>query len=372
MAKHISTLVVILLLQPHQSGLSQQFAEQLEPPTFPYPRSDRFGQLTMTPSRQSIGHGDNWANTWADDNRLYAFFTDGVGFGLHTDEVSTAPVVIDGQPPNLRGSDIDSASGTIPYPAGQASPKVSGLLMVDGVLYAWLRNLNAIGQPLGTGAAMMYSDDRGKSWKHATWTWPSIGYPVWMNAGKNYSQAKDRYAYFISPDGPSAYADYPEMLMGRVPVNRMLDKKAYEFFQSRSSDGSARWGEFASRQPVLKDTRGIFRPDLIYNPGIDRYMLLSCSPYGDWSWWANDNLNRKPHLTIFDAPNPWGPWTILFNQEDWGEPENRFAPHIPTNWISEDVQTFYLLYSCIPNGPYQFNLQRCTLRENGEGLTNPR
>jgi len=50
---------------------------------------------------------------------------------------------------------------------------------------------------------------------------------------------------------------------------------------------------------------------------------------------------------------------------DWGAPENRFAPHIPSKWISDDGRTFYLLYSCIPNGPYQFNVQRCTVRLKG-------
>jgi len=38
-----------------------------------------------------------------------------------------------------------------------------------------------------------------------------------------------------------------------------------------------------------------------------------------------------------------------------------FAPDIPSKWISADGTSFYLLYSCIPNGPYQFNLQRCSL-----------
>ena len=45
----------------------------------------------------------------------------------------------------------------------------------------------------------------------------------------------------------------------------------------------------------------------------------------------------------------------------WGDGENRFQPRILPKWISEDGKTFYLLYSCFPEGPYQFNLQKCVL-----------
>jgi len=50
---------------------------------------------------------------------------------------------------------------------------------------------------------------------------------------------------------------------------------------------------------------------------------------------------------------------------DWGAPENRFAPNISSKWISDDGTSFYLLYSCIPKGPYQFNVQRCTVKLKG-------
>ena len=45
----------------------------------------------------------------------------------------------------------------------------------------------------------------------------------------------------------------------------------------------------------------------------------------------------------------------------WGGDENRFQPRVPTKWTSEDGKTFYLLYSCFPEGPYQFNVQKCLL-----------
>ena len=116
----------------------------------PYPPSDFIESLTFDARRFSIGDGDNWANTWGDDDYLYAFPTDGRGFD-RTNRVSCHPVIIEGHPPHLSGRDLDSPTGTIPRPKGQHTRKVCGLLMVDGVLYAWVRNLNLPGAPRGRG-----------------------------------------------------------------------------------------------------------------------------------------------------------------------------------------------------------------------------
>jgi hypothetical protein len=114
----------------------------------PYPPSDFIESLTVDAHRVSIGDGDNWANTWGDDDRMYSFFTDGRGFDRKK-RVSCAPVIIKGHPPQISGRDLVSPTGTIPDPSGKNSRKVCGLLMVDGVLYAWVRNLNLPAAPRG-------------------------------------------------------------------------------------------------------------------------------------------------------------------------------------------------------------------------------
>jgi len=122
----------------------------------PYPPSDFIESLTVDAHRVSIGDGDNWANTWGDDGRMYSFFTDGRGFDRKK-RVSCAPVIIEGHPPQISGRDLVSPTGTIPDPSGKNSRKVCGLLMVDGVLYAWVRNLNLPGAPKGIGVKLSVS-----------------------------------------------------------------------------------------------------------------------------------------------------------------------------------------------------------------------
>ena len=331
----------------------------LQTDSLPYPKSTFIKSVTIDTARISIGYGDNWAITWADDDRQYSFFTDGTGFGAHDPDVSIAPTYIEGTPPDIKGYDIPSETGTLPFlDGGNTSAKVSGLVMIDKKMYAWIRNLNLPGDALGTGSTMMHSEDYGKTWEYVDWNWPTIGYPTWLNAGQNYSAAEDGYAYFIAPDGPSAYADYKSMLMARVEVEHILDKSKYQFYTGKNPE-NPQWGSYEDRTPVFFDEGGAFRPDIVYNPGLDRYLLTMATPYGEWMWWANDNADRFPHFSMFEAPNPWGPWSTVLYKKDWGAPENRFSPHIPSKWISEDGQSFYLLYSCIPNGPYQFNIQHC-------------
>lgn len=329
----------------------------------PYPASEYITDFQIDTLRISIGHGDNWANTWTNKDEIFSFFTDGKGFGSYIHDPSSAPVVITGIPPDIEGKDTGvSIEHLTAYGSGKNGRKVCGLVMIRGILYAWVRNLNLPDSPKGTGSALIYSEDYGKTWKWAEWNWPDIGYPVWLNAGKDYGDAQDDYAYFIAPDGPGAYADYPDMIMGRVKVSEILDRNCYRFFR-KTSENEITWDSYENRTAVFTDSSGCFRPNLVYNPGIRKYLLSICSPYGEWKWWSNKNANRIAHLGIFEGDNPWGPWKTVYYEKEWGKPENRFAPNIPSRWISEDGTSFYLLYSCIPNGPYQFNIQKCTIKQ---------
>ena len=111
-----------------------------------------------------------------------------------------------------------------------------------------------------TGAGMMVSQDHGQTWEWLDWHWPKLGYPVWMNAGRNYQAAPDKYAYYLSPNGPSAYADYPDMVLARVPVASIRDQAAHEFFAGFASPGVPRWGRFEEtfgEDPTLVSQFGV-------------------------------------------------------------------------------------------------------------------
>ena len=82
------------------------------------------------------------------------------------------------------------------------------------------------------------------------------------------------------------------------------------------------------------------RSDVVYNPGIRRYLLtLAYNAAGDWG--------------IFDAPEPWGPWTVVFHNDtsksaagtDAWEVPGTHGYRLPAKWISPDGLTMSLIFS---------------------------
>jgi hypothetical protein len=58
-------------------------------------------------------------------------------------------------------------------------------------------------------------------------------------------------------------------------------------------------------QPVFSDTNGVTPGAVVLDPGIKRF-LLTCYHTG------------PGQLGLFDAPEPWRPWTTVTYYEDWG------------------------------------------------------
>ena len=75
--------------------------------------------------------------------------------------------------------------------------------------------------------------------------------------------------------------------------------------------------------------------DVVYNPGIRRYLMaLGYNHEGAWG--------------LFDAPEPWGPWTTVFHTDGddhkWDVPATH-GYRLPAKWISADGLTMTLVFS---------------------------
>ena len=318
----------------------------------PYPPSDIVLNLVVHPERTSVGNGDNWPITWADDGNQYTVYCDGEGFGGGSGKGSMSLAKIVGAPPDFNGENLTSPTGH-KTGGGPKGRKASGLLMADGVFYMWVRNLHQD----GTGSSLAWSEDQASTWTWADWSLPEVGYPTWLNAGKNYTAAQDEYAYVYSPDTASAYKTSDHMILARVPTSEIRNETAYRFFAGLDDDGNPLWeAEYQQRKPVFTDPGHCYRPEVVFNPGIGKYLLLTATS-GSPRWCGTD----EKYFGIFESSTPWGPWHTVRQINGWGSDENRFQPRIPPKWISEEGKVFFLLYSCFPEGPYQFNLQKCSL-----------
>jgi hypothetical protein len=47
---------------------------------------------------------------------------------------------------------------------------------------------------------------------------------------------------------------------------------------------------------------------------------------------------------IYDAPEPWGPWTTVSYTEEWDVGPGE-SSSFPTKWMSTDGQTVHLVFS---------------------------
>ncbi len=296
-------------------------------PPSPVIRSVHFAEPAAI-VRRACG-SDNWPLTWADDGNLYTAYGDGWGFEPKVGEkLSLGLAKILGSPTDFQGINIRSATGE-QRGQGARGKKASGMLFLDGRLYMWVRNAG--------NSQLAYSEDYGKTWRWADWKFTtSFGHPVFLNYGKNYAGARDGYVYVYSHDSDSAYEPADRMVLARVPKDRILERATYEFFAGLE-DGRPRWTRnIAERGAVFLNKGKCYRSSVSYNPGLKRYFWVQPLP--------GDAIRYTGGLGIYDAPEPWGPWTTVFYTEhfDVGPGENA---HLPVKWMSADGRDLYMVSS---------------------------
>ncbi|MGH9719271.1 MAG: hypothetical protein ACRD8O_03605 [Bryobacteraceae bacterium] len=89
---------------------------------------------------------------------------------------------------------------------------------------------------------------------------------------------------------------------------------------------------------------------MTYNAGLKRYLLCAPIPVGDTRFGGG--------FGIYDAPEPWGPWTTVFFARKWDTgPGERCS--LPAKWMSGDGRTAWLVFS----GEDHFPVRKAMLRE---------
>lgn len=313
----------------------------------PYPASPIIKTITWVPVsdiiRQARG-SDNWPITWGADDNLYTAYGDGWGFDPKVPEKrSLGFAVISGLPPAFTGVNFRSPTGE-QTGDGEAGKKASGMLMVNGVLYMWVRNAG--------NSQLAWSNDYGRTWTWSTWKiTTSFGCPTFLNFGKNNEGARDEYAYVYSPDSDSAYIPADRIVLMRVPKGRITVRDAYEFFNGTDANGDPLWtNDITRRRGVFFHKGQSFRSSVSYHTPSKRYLLTQTLPAP-----GGNQFSRKG-FAIFDAPEPWGPWTTVFFTERWDVAPGDTSS-FPTKWMSDDGKTLYMVFS----GNDSFSLRMATL-----------
>lgn len=341
------------------SALTSLAMTQVLAETAPYPPSPVISSLTWadksTIVRKAAG-SDNWPLTWANDNHLYGGFGDGWGFKPKVpSKLGLGFARIEGDANNFSGFNIRSNTGEQTGQGG-AGKKASGMLMVDGVLYMLVRNANLKGEH----CQLAYSTDNAVTWTWSDLTFTEFGYCVFLNYGKNYANARDEFVYIYSHDNPSAYRASDRMILMRVPKNDIANRSAYEFFKNLDGAGDPVWvTDVDQRGAVFSHTSStgeprIARSGISYNAPIGRYL-----------WWQQIykhtiDTRFSGGFGVYDAPEPWGPWTTVYYTENWDVGPGD-AANFPTKWMSEDGKTLHLVFA----GDDAFSVRQAVLGITG-------
>ncbi len=341
------------------------FGKEAQTLEAPYPPSETISGITLDWSthRRAAQGSDNFQLTWADDGHQYGWWGDGGGFGGTNSDgrVGLGFTRIEGNGNNWQGHNV--WGGKDAENPARFDGKSWGTICVDGVFYSWI----VPDDPETGGARNHYryielarSTDHGTTWGKAGWRWwieDNLIIPTFLNFGKDNSSARDNYiySYFIRPQSKTiTQADFGleihkpgAIFLARVSKATIFyGRNRYDWF-SGMKDGEPVWGALHEKQPVFEDPNGTgWCMSAVYNPGLNRYFL--CTEH---------SRSHSSILGIFDAPEPWGPWTTVkyWNTGDrFGEKRmgstlewefNVFFIAFPPKWFSDAGNTFTLNFT---------------------------
>lgn len=330
----------------------------------PYPKSPVIESIKWEFTniiRLALG-SDLWPVTWAADDNIYTSWGDGVGFGAidwkeqgGKDRSSLGFSRIEGMPPNITA--INVWGGKNPENPATFDGKSPSIISVDGTIYGWLNIQN---DPNFWDYQLIWSSNLGKTWHKANWKFSSGRgkfFPQsFLNFQKDYTGSRDDFVYFYGREWGDKFSDGVAVFLGRVNKEKIKNRNAYEFFMGLDLNRRPQWTtDINRRKPVLMDQNGIITSSVIFNQAIKRYIMTTCR-------------GMVGQLGIFDAPEPWGPWTTIAYYNNWGGFEGAgLFYHFPTKWISSDGKTMWCIFSSTGKLD-SFNLIKATLKIKKEPI----
>ncbi len=318
----------------------------------PYPPSTVITGVTFhdNTARTLAPGSDIWALTWAADGQQYTTFGDGGGFGgnNHDGRVSLGIARVEGGKDDYVGVNI--AGGKNAPHFEPFTGKSEGILAIGDTLYLW-RNGKGSDRAAFEYVRLYRSEDHGATWKdlavefsrrNGDFSGADQGFfgVVFCQFGQGYSGARDNYVYiYASEIADRSHWDIQKpgrISLLRVEKDRLWDKSAYRFFAGLDAQHQPLWtASLAGRRPVWEDTlNGTHRIAVSFNAPLRRYLLSTMT------------VDRLGHMAVFDAPEPWGPWSTVLFQKDtnrWGSKVICFA--FANKWLSADGRRFVIVHT---------------------------
>ncbi len=277
--------------------------------------------------------------------------------------------------------------------------KSNAVLSVEGVLY-WVVGCFNYGddddfnrQRYGP-TWIITSKDGGVTWdlnatKPGMFT-GRLAAPRFVQYGRDYAGAPDDFVYVHFPataGGAAFFSANDMMFLGRVNKTSILDRSAYEFYAGTEADGDPSWvSDDTLAAPVFTYPLMTSVQQVNYHARTKRYV------FANWAWISYDGHPRPDHspdernprtvhqrtqLTLFEAPTPYGPFSLFYLDDDWRASDGSsggYTPVFPPAWMGDEEFWVVSTQCCnpFPRSPpdnhYTFNAQHVTLKLNRSAL----
>ena len=332
--------------------------------------------------------------TWGRDDSQLVVVNDGPGWGENPIAFYNTQIWTVTGPPQaaaFREAPGYPALNSTTRPDGAPQYHGYGLLSVRGRLFQFLSTLDrATERPRHwTGAKLIYSDDQGRTWRNQDGSSPVV-WEDWdaqsrerfaffqepegcfsllsiLQMGRDYSANRDGYVYVYGVNG-NVDGRMNELVMFRVRIEEILNRRAFEYFGGMSRTGGARWvTDIRARGIVHRFPRGwvnrtnlfpgdlvveSWLPSVVYNEPLGLYLMASagvgCAPDGT-------EFGKPSYLGFWVSPTPWGPWRQIHEDTAW-TPEGdlaarAYAPRIAPKWIAADGKSFWVVWADLQGMP---------------------
>ena len=396
--KRLASAALLLLCCTALAGAADPAAAG-EPP------AGRIKSLTRIDDtiRRFGGEGDNFHMSWAADDRMYFSLCDGRGFpGMPQKMYNSRMYSVVGSPPDVKFECMATYPDLINSGPREFSRYYAfGTLALGNSLYQFLSTPRVPfnePDPRFVGAKLIYSADGGKTWRNQDGSSP-VRWEKWedrskrnmaffqedgeafslitvLQYGKDYQYNTDGFVYLYSPGG-NTEDSMRQLVLARVPKDRIPDRTAYAFFAGREGDGESGGANWS---PRVEDRAAVhtfppgwvnktlnpyaWQPSVVYYPATKQYLMANwgMGTGADGKWFA-----KPGYLGFWTAPRPWGPWTQVHEDASWtpgGDQGARcYQPQVAPKWIAADGKSFWLVWTDfqLVNGKrpyYAFNAQR--------------
>jgi hypothetical protein len=350
----------------------------------PYPPSRAIKGITWhwdTYQTAAIG-SDLWPVTWGPDDHLYLAWGDGGGFGGTDSDgrVSMGFARVEGAPESFKGFNVNGGKNPEHPASFPKKGKTAALFFDQGILYVSINLQDGVWPDVNH--VLAWSTNKGATWAESDWLFPKgVGHfqpGRFLNFGKDGADAPASlagYIYLYGVKQATQRGVNRDVYLARVPRGKIREREAFDFFGGLDTNGQANWNrEFSFASPIFIDANGVALGGMVYDPGLRCFLLTS--------------FHTGPgQLGIFEAPQPWGPWSTVAYYAQWGgmgTAGEGLTCEFPQKWMSADGLTLWGIFSVYGDGAKQgikahdrFNLIKITLSntpgtKTDQGIEPPR